>query len=173
MHSTCLAQAQLCHPKIGYVDLTRNPALDTLALNSPLGPLNGDNAYSPQIPDTKLTVTSKVQFLQLQHVFRQNATNTVPSHVRRHTLLSQPSQHLITQFRLNTHNLSRVLQHQKQTQYSMLQIKTLSLNTFRLSPSYFFIILLLLFLTNLARALQHSARKQHNVNTHTLQPIHR
>ena len=60
----------LCHPKIGYVDLTRNPALDMLALNSPLGHLNGDNAYSPQIPDTKLTVTSKVQFLQLQHVFR-------------------------------------------------------------------------------------------------------
>ena len=39
----------------------------------------------------------------------------------------------------------------KANQYSMLQIKTLSLNTFRLSPSYFFIILLLLFLTNLAR----------------------
>ena len=37
----------LCHPKIGYVDPTRNPALDTLALNSPLGHLNGDNAYSP------------------------------------------------------------------------------------------------------------------------------
>ena len=32
----------LCHPKIGYVDLTRNPALDTLALNSPLGHFNGD-----------------------------------------------------------------------------------------------------------------------------------
>ena len=60
----------LCHPKIGYVDPTHNPALDTLALNSPLGHLNGDNAYSPQIPDTKLTVTSKVQFIQLQHVFR-------------------------------------------------------------------------------------------------------
>ena len=43
----------LCHPKIGYVDLTRNPALDTLALNSPLIHLNGDNAYSPQIPDTQ------------------------------------------------------------------------------------------------------------------------
>ena len=68
----------LFHPKIGYVDLTHNPALDTLALNSPLGYLNGDNAYSPQIPDTKLTVTSKVQFLQLQHAFRQNATNTIP-----------------------------------------------------------------------------------------------
>ena len=60
----------LCHPKIGYVDPTRNPALDTQALNSPLGHLNGDNAYSHQIPDTKLMVTSKVQFIQLQHVFR-------------------------------------------------------------------------------------------------------
>ena len=41
----------LCHPKIGYVDPTRNPALDTLALNSPLGHLNGDSANSPhQIP---------------------------------------------------------------------------------------------------------------------------
>ena len=68
----------LCHPKIGYVDLTRNPAHDALALNSPLGHLNGDNGYSHQIPDTKLTVTSKVQFLQLQHVFRQNVTNTSP-----------------------------------------------------------------------------------------------
>ena len=81
----------------------RNPALDT----------HGDNAYSPQIPDTKLTVASKVQFLQLQHVFRQKCKKHNPSHVRRHTL---PSQLLITQFRLNTHNLSRVLQHQKQTQ---------------------------------------------------------
>ena len=43
----------------------RNPAFDTLVH------INGDNAYSPQIPDTKLMVTSKVQFLQLQHVFRQ------------------------------------------------------------------------------------------------------
>ena len=60
----------LFHTKIGYVDLTRNPALNTLSLNSPLDHLNGDNAYSPQIPDTKLTVTSKVQFIQLQHVFR-------------------------------------------------------------------------------------------------------
>ncbi len=56
----------------------RNPALNTLALNSPLGHLNGDNAYSPQIPDMKLTVTSKVEFLQLQHVFHQNAKNTIP-----------------------------------------------------------------------------------------------
>ena len=56
----------------------RNPALDT----------HGDNAYSPQIPDTKLTVTSKVQFLQLQHVFRQKYKKHNPSHVQRHTLPS-------------------------------------------------------------------------------------
>ena len=40
----------LCHPKIRYVDLTRNPALDTLALNSPLGHFNGDQRTpSPQV----------------------------------------------------------------------------------------------------------------------------
>ena len=64
MHSTCLAQAQLyVTPKCRS---ERNPALDT----------HGDNAYSLQIPDTKLTVTSKVQFLQLQHVFRQKCKKT-------------------------------------------------------------------------------------------------
>ena len=105
----------------------RNPALETLALNSPLVHLNGDNAYSPQIPDTQnYTVTSKAQFLQLQQCRSSKSNEHNPSHVRRHTLPSQPSQLLITQFRLNTHNPSRVLQHQKQTQYSMLQIKTYS-----------------------------------------------
>ena len=99
----------LCHLKICYVDLTRNPALDTLALNSLLGHLNGESTYSPQIPDTKLTVTYKVQFLQLQHVFRQKCNEHNPSHVQRHTLPSQPSQLLITQFRLNKHNLSTSL----------------------------------------------------------------
>ena len=87
----------LCHPKIGYVDLTWNPALDTLALNSPLGHFNGDSAYSPQIPDTKPTVTSKVQLLQLQHVFRQICKKKHnPSHVQRHTLPSQPSHNSIS-----------------------------------------------------------------------------
>ena len=116
----------LCHPKIGYVDPTRNPALDTLALNSSLGHFNGDHARL-STRRTKTTVTLKHN----------------PSHVRRNTLPSQYSQLLITPFRLNTHNLSRVLQHQKQTQYSMLQIKPIHKNTFRLSPSYFFIILTL------------------------------
>ena len=56
----------------------RNSALDTQVPISPLVYINGDNAYSPQIPDTKLTVTSQVQFLQLQHVFRQKCKNTIP-----------------------------------------------------------------------------------------------
>ena len=52
----------LCHPKIGYVDLTRNPALDTLALNSPLGHFNGDNTrlFTRR---TKTMVTLKKQSL--------------------------------------------------------------------------------------------------------------
>ena len=104
-----------------------NPALDTLALNSPLVHLNGDNAYSSQIPDTQnYMVTSKVQFLQLQQCLSSKSNKHNPSHIRRHML---PSQLLITQFRLNSHNLSQVLQHQKQTQYSMLQIKNLFLKT--------------------------------------------
>ena len=52
----------------------RNPALDTLALNSPLVHLNGDNAYSPQIPDTKLhgviqssiSTTATMSFVKIQ-----------------------------------------------------------------------------------------------------------
>ena len=139
--------ATLCHPKIGYVDLMRNPALDALALNSPLGHLNGDNAHPPQMPDTKSTVTSKVQFLQLEHVFRQNATNTIPQHVRRHTLPSQPSQVLITQFRLNKHNLSTSLAAPKANPIFHAANKNLFIKTFWPSPSYF-IFILQLFITN-------------------------
>ena len=58
-----LTGTTLCHPKIGYVDPTRNPALDTLALNSPLGHFNGDQRTpSPQVTrHTKLHGDSKVQ----------------------------------------------------------------------------------------------------------------
>ena len=44
----------------------RNPSLDT----------HGDNAYSPQIPDMKLTATSKVQFLQLQQCLSSKIQRT-------------------------------------------------------------------------------------------------
>ena len=148
-------------PHTGTIWSERNPALDT----------HGDNAYSPQIPDTKLMVTSKVQFLQLQHVFRQNAKNTIP-HVRWHTLPPQPSQHLITPFRLNTNKLKlyESCSTKSKPNIPCCKWKPISKNTFRPSPSYFFFIILLLFLTNLARALQHSSRKQYNLNTHTLHP---
>ena len=48
----------LCHPKIGYVDLSVTP-LSTLVPFSPLVHINGENADSlPKIPDTqKYTVT--------------------------------------------------------------------------------------------------------------------
>ena len=167
MHSTCLGQAHLyVTPKLA-MSVWRVTPLSTPSSHFTSGPLNGKSAYSPQIPDTKLAVTSKVQFLQLQHVFGQKCNEHNPSYVRRHTLPSQSSQLLIIQFHLNTHNLSRVLQHQKQTQYSMLQIKTLSLNTFRLSSSNIFI--LLLFLTNLARGLttlsEETTRRKHTYVT--------
>ena len=98
----------LCHPKIDYVDQTCNPALDTLALNSPLGHLNGDSANSPhQIPDMKLHVDSKAQSL------------TRPT---THTAISTFS---TSHYSISSQYTPRVLQHQKQTQYSMLQNKNL------------------------------------------------
>ena len=95
----------LWHPKIGYVDPTRNPALDTLALNSPLGHFNGDHARL-STRQTKTTVTLKFNSYNCNMSFVKNAKKYNPSHVRRHTLPSQPSQLLITQFRLNTHHES-------------------------------------------------------------------
>ena len=133
----------------------RNPALD----------MHGDNAYSPQISDTKLMVTSKVQFLQLQHVFRQKLKKHNPSHVQQHTLPSQPSQLLITQFRLNKHNFSTSLAAPKANPIFHAANKNLFIKTpfdlRHLTSSSFY----LLFLTNLARALQHSARKQHPLSS--------
>ena len=52
----------LCHPKIGDVDLTRNPALDALALNSPLGHFNGDQR-TPLHQTDKNHGDSKIQSL--------------------------------------------------------------------------------------------------------------
>ena len=54
----------LCHPKIGYVNATLLFRKRQLALNSPLGHLDGDSANSPhQIPDTKLHGDSNAQSL--------------------------------------------------------------------------------------------------------------
>ena len=52
----------LCHPKIGYVDLTHNPTLDTLAPISPLGHFNGDQRTPLHLTD-KNPGDSKTQSL--------------------------------------------------------------------------------------------------------------
>ena len=140
----------LCHLKIGYVDPSVTP-LSTHKL-----PIHRWSALMkitptlPQIPDTKLMVTSKVQFLQLQHVFPQKCKKHNPSHVRQHTL---PSQHLMTPFRLHTNKpkLHKSFS-TKSKPYSMLQYKLIHKNTFRTSPSYF-IIIYLSIPYNLARGL--------------------
>ena len=90
----------------------RNPALDT----------HGDNAYSPQIPDTKLTVTSKVQFLQLQHVFRQKCKKHNPSRSTTHAAISTSHNSIFSQY---SHPFTS-LAAPKANQYSMLQIKPYS-----------------------------------------------
>ena len=87
----------LCHPKIGYVDLSVTP-FSTLVPFSPLVHINGDNADSPpKIPDTKL-------------------------HVPQHTL---PYQHPATPFRLQ-HSQPKLHEScsTKSKPYSMVQIKT-------------------------------------------------
>ena len=116
----------LCHPKIGYVDPTRNPALDTLAFNSPLGHFNGDHA--------RLSTRRTKTMVTLKHN---------PSHVRRHALPSQHSQLLITPFRLNTHKFKHYesCSTKSKPKFPCFKNKTIHKNTFRLSPSYFFIIL--------------------------------
>ena len=87
----------LCHPKNWLCRSERNPALDTLALNSSLVHLNGDNAYSPQIPDTQnYTVTSKVQFLQLQQC--------LSSKMQRTQSLTRPTTHAAISTFSTSHN---------------------------------------------------------------------
>ena len=146
-----------------------------LALNSPLVHLNGDNTYSPQIPDTQnYTVTSKVQFLQLQQCLSSKSNEHNPSHIWRHMLPSEPSQLLITQFRLNTHNPSRVLQHQKQTQIFHAANKNLFIKIYfdlrHLTSSSFYLYLPL----KLSEGTNNTKRESTtSLNTHTLQHLPR
>ena len=78
----CTGKA-LCHPKIGYDDLSVSP-LSTHKLPFHLWSTLMEITHTlPQIPDTKLRGDSKHN----------------PSHVPQHTL---PSQHLATPFRLHT-----------------------------------------------------------------------
>ena len=91
-------------PKIGYVDAMPYFRSRHLALNSPLGHFNGDNArLSPNHQTHKTHGDSKVHFLQRQTWLSLNYNEHNPSHVQRYALLLN---YLITPFRLLTHNLS-------------------------------------------------------------------
>ena len=142
IHSTCLAQAQLyVTSKIGYVDAMLLFRPRHLALNSPLGHFNGDQ-LTPLHQTHENHGDSKVHFPPTATWLSLNYSEHNPSHVRRHTLPSQPSQpsHKSISSPYSLSYSPRVLQHKKQTQYSMLQIKTIPKNTFRLSASYFIIL---------------------------------
>ena len=110
----------LCHPKIGYVDLSVSP-LSTHKLPFHLWSKLMEITHTlPQITDTKLTVTSKVQFLQLQHL--SSKMQKTQSFTRPTTQLL--SQHLATPLFSNT---NKPKLHEscstKSKPYSMLQIK--------------------------------------------------
>ena len=130
-------------PKIGYVDAMPLFRSRHLALNSPLGHFNGDNTrLSPKSTrHTKLTVTPK---------FISSNGNMAFAKLRRTQSLARQTTRAVFSTLSYLHFVTilpaflRDLQHKKQTKYSMLQIKTKTKNTFRLSASYF---ILLLFLT--------------------------
>ena len=131
----------------------RNPALDTLALNSPLGHFNGDQCTPSLHQMDQNHGDSKTQ--SLTRLMTHAAISTFStSHNSISSQYSQPFTSLAAP---------------KANPIFHAANKNLFLKTpfdYRHLTSAFY----LLFLTNLARALQHSARKQHNVNTHTLHP---
>ena len=88
-----------------------------------------------------------------------------PSHIQGHTLPSQPSQLLITQFHLNTHNLSTSLAAPKANPIFHAANKTIHKTHFDYrhissssSPLY--------SQQTLSKEITHLARKRLNVNTH-------
>ena len=114
-------------PKIGYVDALPYFCSRHTALNSPLVHFNGNNArLSPNHQTLKTHGDSKVHFLQRQTWLSLNYGEHYPSHVPRHALPSQLYHISISS--PYSQSFQRDLQHKKQTQYSMLQIKTIPKN---------------------------------------------
>ena len=124
----CSLYTTLCHPKIGYVNAMLLFRSRHLAIKSPLSHFIGDQ-LTPLHQTHKNHGDSKVHFPPTATWLSLNYSEHNPSHVRRHTLPSQPS-HLYHISISSPYRLSglttfpRILQHKKQTQYSMLQIKT-------------------------------------------------
>ena len=130
----------LCRPQNWLCQRDAFIPLSTPSYQFTSGPLEWrpTHAFSP-IYQMHKNGDSKVHFPPTATWLSLNYSEHKSLHVRRHTLPSQPSQLLITQFRLNTHNLSTSLAAPKANPISMRQIKTIPKNTFRLLPSYFFI----------------------------------
>ena len=135
----------LCHSKIGYVNAMLLFRSRHTSYPSPLGRFNGDNAYSP--PNTRHETHGDIQssIPTTATCLSLNYNEHNPSRVRRHTLPSQSSQLLITQFRLNTHNITHheSCSTKSKPNIPCCKIKLISKNTFRLSPSYFFLLRLI------------------------------
>ena len=146
-------------PKIGYVDAMPLFHSRHLALNSPLGHLNGDNTRL-STRRTKLTVTPK---------FISSNGNMAFAKLRRTQSLARPTTRAVFSTLsylhfIYTHNLSTRLAAQKQTKYFILQIKTIPKNISTIG------ILLLhlsfIYLTTISKWFTNLARKQLNVNPH-------
>ena len=99
----------LCHPQNWLCRCDAQLSSRHLALNSPLGHFNGDNAHSPQIPDTRNSRWLQSSIPPTATWLSLNYSEHNPSHVRRHTLPSQTSQpshkSISSPCRLYTHNL--------------------------------------------------------------------
>ena len=107
--------------KIGYVDAMPYSALGNELSFHLWATLMETTHASPQI--TRHTSDSKVYFLRRQTTLSLNYVEHNPSHVRPYALPSQVSNNSISPFP------SRIAA-QKQTKYSMLQIKSIPKNTF-------------------------------------------
>ena len=84
----------LCHPKIGYVDPTSNPALDTQLPFYLWATLMEKVHTLPKYQTQNSRWHPKFNSYNCNMSFVK-PTNTIPSHIRRHTLPSQPSHNSI------------------------------------------------------------------------------
>ena len=130
-----------------------------VALNSPLGHFNGDNSRL-STRRTKLTVTPR---------FISPNGNMAFAKLRRTQSLARPTTRAAFSNLSYPHFVSiltaflRDLQHQKQTKYSMLQIKSIPKHISTLTSWTFSFM----YPINFSEGITNLARKQQNVNINT------
>ena len=125
----------LCHPKAMLLFCSRH-----LAINSPLGHFNGDNArLLPNLPDTQKLVTPKFNSSNSNMAFAKLQRTQSLAHPTTHAAISTFSSlsylHFVSLPSLCTHNLSTSPAAQKANPIFHAANKNQFLNTFRLSPS--------------------------------------